>query len=120
MEFKERMGYDLFRDWDNDYEQYREALKFSEVVKGTTLVEKETKTIVEKHPLKIHISEDDIERTRRQVELSLGFFNGSSRNVEWMKDDDNSNTEACIERAKPVCDTRGAKGLNDSLTTLCI
>lgn len=82
MEFKERIGYRLLRYWDNDYEQYREALKFCEVIKGTTLVEKETNTIVEKLPLKIHISEDDIERTKRQVELSLGFFNGSSRNVE--------------------------------------
>jgi hypothetical protein len=87
--------YHLFRDWYIDYDQYKEALNFSEVVKGTTLVEKKTNTIVDKLPLKIHISDNESERTKRQVELSYGCFDCSNRIVEWMKDDDNPNREAC-------------------------
>jgi hypothetical protein len=92
---KEWKFYHLFRDWYIDYDQYKEALNFSEVVKGTTLVEKKTNTIVDKLPLKIHISDNESERTKRQVELSYGCFDCSNRIVEWMKDDDNPNREAC-------------------------
>ena len=120
MDVKEWKGYHLFRDWDVDYDQYKEALNFSEVVNGTTLVEKETNTIVDKLPLKIHISGDGIERTKRQVELSHGFFDCGNRIVEWMKDDDNPNREPCNERAKPMYNVEGTKELSESLAKLGI
>jgi hypothetical protein len=52
------IGYRPFRDWDANYEEYEDALKFSEVVKGTTVAEKDTNTIVENLPLKIHVSDN--------------------------------------------------------------
>jgi hypothetical protein len=83
-------------------------------------VEKDTNTIVDKLPLKIQIADDDIERTKRQVELSHGFFDCGNRIVEWMKDEDNRNRESCNERAKPEDDAKGTKELSDSLATLGI
>jgi hypothetical protein len=75
----------MFRDWDMDYQKYREICKVAYNILGTEVAEKQNNTILDKLPFRLHFSRDE-EKPKRDLDARMGFLIGSERFVEWLHD----------------------------------